>query len=519
MKRFIREYAHLFLVPAFPVLFLYSSNVTEILENVVVLPILVIVIGVLAIFFFFSTLMRSREKGALMSSFAVILFFSYSPMLEFFKKTEFALGNIVFGPNKIILLVAVFIFLAVFFILGKATNLLQVNRFFNLFSIVLVCLTLANIFYYEISSKRLLLLLENSGRMSNLNEKVTPADTSLPDIYYLIFDRYGGEETLKSYEFDNSSFYSFLENKGFHISRSSKSNYPTTIQSLASSLNMEYLDFLSQKTNDGRSSDKVLLTPLLKRNKVVEFLKYRGYKYYHLGFWWEPTKNNPFADKNLSKWDTFGLDEFSTQLMESTMLIPAVKDLYPGKANRDNQKKISSTLDLFKDIPKMEGPKFVFAHIPLPHPPYVFEKDCSTLTITQVSVRKKVENYTNQLSCTNIKIEETINNILSKSSKPPIIILQSDEGPSPIKYPLSKAGFWEEASKETLNEKFPILSAHYLPGLKENPYYESISPVNNFRVIFNTYFGANFSKLPDKSFIFRNPDNFYSFIDVSEKLN
>ena len=43
--------------------------------------------------------------------------------------------------------------------------------------------------------------------------------------------------------------------------------------------------------------------------------------------------------------------------------------------------------------------------------------------------------------------------------------------------------------------------------------YPSMTPVNNFRLIFNTYFGASLPMLPDKSYIsaFRRP---YEFTEI-----
>ena len=48
--------------------------------------------------------------------------------------------------------------------------------------------------------------------------------------------------------------------------------------------------------------------------------------------------------------------------------------------------------------------------------------------------------------------------------------------------------------------RFGILNAYYLPNGGNDLLYESISPVNSFRVIFNSYFGANYEILEDRSY-------------------
>jgi hypothetical protein len=45
-----------------------------------------------------------------------------------------------------------------------------------------------------------------------------------------------------------------------------------------------------------------------------------------------------------------------------------------------------------------------------------------------------------------------------------------------------------------------ILNVYYLPDGGDAKLYPAISPVNTFRIIFDTYFGANYSLLPDNTY-------------------
>ena len=45
-----------------------------------------------------------------------------------------------------------------------------------------------------------------------------------------------------------------------------------------------------------------------------------------------------------------------------------------------------------------------------------------------------------------------------------------------------------------------ILNAYYFPGGRYEGLYQDISPVNSFRVVLNTFFGAKLPLLPDRSF-------------------
>jgi hypothetical protein len=54
--------------------------------------------------------------------------------------------------------------------------------------------------------------------------------------------------------------------------------------------------------------------------------------------------------------------------------------------------------------------------------------------------------------------------------------------------------------------RLAILNAYYLPGVDSDLIYPSISPVNTFRLILNTYFGADLPLLPDESYLSAHSD-------------
>ena len=58
-----------------------------------------------------------------------------------------------------------------------------------------------------------------------------------------------------------------------------------------------------------------------------------------------------------------------------------------------------------------------------------------------------------------------------------------------------------------------ILNAYYLPDQNPNLIYEHITPVNSFRLIFNTYFNESFDLLEDRSYY--QYDGRYNFTDVT----
>ena len=103
--------------------------------------------------------------------------------------------------------------------------------------------------------------------------------------------------------------------------------------------------------------------------------------------------------------------------------------------------------------------------------------------------------YREQVIFANRKILEAVDAILAKSETPPIILVMGDHGPaSMFHFDIDSPGcLWERTSN---------LYALLLPGHQDDgTVYETITPVNTFRVIFNTYFGTELPLLEDRTYL------------------
>lgn len=177
---------------------------------------------------------------------------------------------------------------------------------------------------------------------------------------------------------------------------------------------------------------------------------------------------------------------------------------------------LDQLLELSKIIAN-PGPKFVFVHLLLTHDPYVFTKDGYYTNRTATNLRSGANPlYLGQLQFANKILLATIDTILKSSKKPPIIILQSDEGPYPKAFRDNLNGFsWKKATIAEMREKIRILNSFYLPGQTSTPLYDNISPVNSFRMIFNLYLGEHLPLLPDKSYAQTYLQRNYDFFEVT----
>ncbi len=342
---------------------------------------------------------------------------------------------------------------------------------------------------------------EPSGKLSNRPADmhapvqalhVTDGQTP-PDIYYIILDSYGRSDLLAAnLHYNNSTFISDLQKMGFYIADCSQSNYPRTDVSLGSSLNLDYLQNLNDQFN-AKNEDRTQLWQSILNSTVSYELKDAGYKTVALATGFAFTEMTS-ADVYISPSPVWSaMTEFEVLLISTTPL-RHLEDLgllnleqIDGQWFRNRTQMDLNSMDM---LAHMAGPKFVFIHMVIPHPLFVFAPDGSPTNPSLFmdangiySQANYYKGYLNQVAYIDGQIEKAAQTLLSDSPNPPVIIIQGDHGP------------W----LQTGSDQFKILNAYYLPG-HNNVLYPGISPVNTFRLIFNTYLGADYPLLKDISY-------------------
>ena len=349
-----------------------------------------------------------------------------------------------------------------------------------------------------------------------LDSILTIKDT--PDIYYIILDGYGREDMLQTVlDYDNTSFIDALEQRGFFIAVESKSNYPRTLLSLSSSLNMQYLDTMSPVMGD--SSLRWPVTDTIQHSEVRNILENIEYKTIFFASGWDYTdiRDGDFYEAPYP----IMLKNFENPFLNFTNLsiLRYTNRLGIAYPSYDTHRQIISyAFSKLPEVAVIPGPKFVFAHIIAPHPPYVFSRSGDPVnpdypyTLNDPpknsgGILASRNNYIDQLIFVNKEILRTIDGILENSKDPPVIILQGDHG---------SGIFVDYGSIENscLYERYSILNAYYLPGVDKTSIPEDLSPVNSFRYIFNEYFKTEIELLPNRQY-FSTSKNFYQFTDIT----
>jgi hypothetical protein len=515
-----RWVVHPFLIAIYPILALGAQNAGQVLLRDLVGLIAVVVLAVLASLLVLHFALRDVRKAGLITSLAVVLFATFATVHEaceliatrlgpYWVKGEYRVYPMALVLFEVLLLAG----LARMFLV-KIKDARAATSFLNVFALFLV------IFPFSILVLVKAPTAARPPRQAVAFELPPRSDRpQLPDIYYIILDGYARSDVMKElFQFDNEPFLQRLERKGFYVARRSTSNYCQTPLSLSSSLNAVYLDDLVKALG----VDQTELTDLIGTNNVVATLRPLGYKFVTFATGFDPTEH-PEADVYSTPRPYFS--GFQRMVVDSTPL----RQIWPGpndlKSSMLSRERTQYLLDHLPEIAHDPAPTFTFAHLVAPHPPFVFGKNGETVGVRylnfEIANRNKargrfadperfIEGYRDQSIFITRRIEETIDRILATSPEPPIIILQSDHGSELNLDP-------EDVQNTDLKERMSILNAYYFPGKRYEGIYDSISPVNSFRVLLNTFYGANIKLLPDRSY-FSTWSEPYKFVDVTDAV-
>ena len=401
------------------------------------------------------------------------------------------------------------------------TDLRGVTIVLNVGSAILVAITLVGIGGHLLSEPA----TSVGGQGLDGETSPSPNPSAVPgarprDIYYFILDAYGAPRALNQYlDVPDEGFMDWLEDAGFEVLRETRSNYARTPLSLASSMNMTYLDELAAERGPDDPSHRPLVQ-MVRNAEAIHFLKDRGYSYVLLGSQYFLTPRSPLADVNPVFEQT---SDFIGVLTQSTILPPLVSlmgvedDL---TVRRSVYEAAIWGLETFPELAELPGPKFVFMHLYLPHSPWVVDGDGNYVTAEEDDARPPTERYRTQYAFVDREMQELIAGLLDvPEEEQPIIILTPDHGPNtPGMREVEGDIDWEGASDAELDLKFSIFTAYHLPGVDDTCLYQGMSSVNQFRLVFDLYFDAGLPLLPDRSYLHRNRSHPYDLTDVTDRL-
>jgi hypothetical protein len=330
-----------------------------------------------------------------------------------------------------------------------------------------------------------------------------------PDIFLILLDKYTASRLLaQHYSYDNSPFEDSLRARGFQVPSNAKANYVHTSLALAAMLNLDYLDDVPRRFGV-ENNQWELLYPLIEDNKLAAFLRGRGFRYVFFPSAFAPTRKSRIADAQIPS-PSHIRPEFETVWLWTTPIptMHAVVCRIAGCVvnSFSYTPESAELLDWkFARLPELAGhdqPVFVFAHLTLPHEPYIYSRTCRHRepywplddAADTLSVKKA---YVEQIECLNRKLLVLVDALRERSRIPPVILLQSDHGHGRLG---RKAPGLEATTPWQVAERRAIFAAYSLPGLRPGAVSDSISPVNAIRLVLRHYFSADLPPRPEVTY-------------------
>jgi hypothetical protein len=338
----------------------------------------------------------------------------------------------------------------------------------------------------------------------------TPRYDDVPNVFLIVLDKYTGHHSLEAnYGFDNTPFEATLTQEGFVVPRAARANYAHTFLALAAMLNWQYLD-----DSIGRvKSDNDRWGPaasLIEDNRTWRAFRRLGYRFVFMPTAYPPTDQNRFADIQLPGPERL-THVFEAIWVRGTILLPILERVCGAlscwSVVPPYVPESAASLDWkFAVIPTLaqsDRPVFVLAHLIVPHEPYVYDADCGhrrpywPLSDAGSEAEPVKAAYVAQIRCVNRKVEVLVREIISRSERPAIILLQADHGHGRLGRDVPPlAG----ASAGQVEERADIFAAYRLPGAPSGLVSDSIGPVNAIRAVMRYYYGLNLPPLAEATY-------------------
>ena len=442
---------HAGLLAAYPALYLYAINTSDVSAIAALRPMLVCACASAIAAAILGKITRKPDATGLAVALLLAAFYVlWGPMLG---PVVFALGEALgVGVRYVFAAYCLIVFTLAVLVVWRGLTSGRTTRVMNALAVLLCGMATGQLVFSFATTAR----GEPAGGIVPVPESLADAEaTHRPDLYFLVLDAYGREDTLREvFGFDNSDFLNAMRERGFQIASKAHSPYERTNHSLPACVNMTYLETMAEMIPGYHE-----LNPrTLYRDAVLHrVLRKQGY---HLA---ACETRDPLSEPDDS-FDTIlryapgmtELSRFELKLLDFTPL-PRVLRLFGINPGYDLWRgRILHMLEnLDEPADQQDAPVYQQAHLICPHRPFVFDADGSASnpdTAFSLVARpgmdppfeQLAQQYIRNLQGLNVHVLDTVDRILANArEEPPVIVVTSDHGP-----PFQTV--YEEGRKNTL---------------------------------------------------------------------
>ncbi len=481
---------YVFLIPVFFVLHGALQNFGFVLFRDCFFLVLSYLAATTLIFLLSWLIFRNHLKTALFTAFLLSFYLFFGTIDDFLKKHAYILSRYTWIMPLFLLCFIIFL------VYLKKTNrqLVKLTFFLNALLVIYLCVDTVGLLWKMSHPDNNKLAIYGDNKKNNY---AACNECRNPDIYFLLFDEYASTVSLReTFHFDNSALDSFLLQRGFSLQRFSHGNYNFTPFSMASILNMNYISGI--KNPDACTiEDYANCNNLIRNNEVIHFLSSRNYEIVNYSIFdlagnptlvestLLPVKTRLITDQTLYNrmmhdigWHLFiGKMEISWLTKNQILSSLHNDNLFIAKLKEESRKKTSQ-------------PRFVYTHLAMPHYPYYYDEHMLLRNRKDLVADPDpghVESYTKYLTYTNQTLRELIDSIHKNTNHTAVIILMGDHG------------YRTKTGDGDRKHYFKNLNAIYFPDKDYQRLTDTISGVNQFRVILNSLYKQNLPLLKDST--------------------
>lgn len=456
----------------FPCITIYFHNVTEarFVDVAFVMVIFLVTAGIL--WFLFSRLLKSVAKGIAITNIAMILLCNFELLADFFGECWYKYYCM------IALCVLVLGVLLAWMRYWKEDFLVELN---DIFFVVMMVLVAINAFpALPAIANKMIAHYKILPSVSEMQISKVDLETA-PNVYYLIFDEYGGAQNLQQQlQYDNSSYMNSLRDRGFNVSDTSYNMEGISTHAIVPNLlNLEYV------VEEGSVDQQFYM----KNPKLYALMQKMGYDV-------NTCSHIEFLDNGLSRraYDSALYYEgfAGYMVLERSAFIHLYNWLIPEerKQSVSYEKTLLDSIEWFMDsidlAAQAKRPQFYNVYFQAPHNPFLYREDGTSVS-SGLWYEYTGENYLPYLEWTNKQIDSMVKHIMEVDPES-IIIIQADHG---FRYWFLNHLPLDDAELERSNHN--ILNCVYYKG--EELEIEGLSGINTLRKVLNTEFGLDFDMI------------------------
>ena len=318
------------------------------------------------------------------------------------------------------------------------------------------------------------------------------AAANAPDVYVILLDGYARADVLADrFGYDDEPFLDALRTDGFHVSPASHSNYLITNLSLSSFLNYRQLadiPALQSLIHDPSATEGPPVHRAISGAAVLDDFRALGYETVGI--------SSGFEQPAVRGADTFvdegQLNEFEIQLLRASIVPPLLTAIAPDAFSGNQRQRIEAVFGTVERLAADPSPRprFVFAHVPSPHGPWVSQADGSPREVTSLetwyfdtpettgmSRDEVIRGYVGESAWLGTRTRAAVESIIRTSARPPVILVVSDHGSS------------LDVTAENPETRLRNLFAAYTPG-HSGLFADDVTLVGVFPRLFEAYFGV-----------------------------